>query len=332
MYSENDEPLISVMIPIYNSEKYIGRCIESVIKQSYKNLEIILIDDGSTDNSGKICDKYGKKDNRIKVFHEKNSGVAASRNKALDLAGGKYLIFVDSDDFIFPEMIEILHDDIEEYDTQMAVSDYIEGNGNDFSYEDLSGQLEILFGEEKYRKLFDENKLSFIVPWGRLYKRELFNGLRYPNGKIHEDEYIAHYILERAESISYSRSKFYYYFKEDEGDSSITQSYFSMKRLDCIGALEDRLDFFKKLGNRDLLTLAYDDFLKRFQYYYYGVKYQFSDKNDLAEELFGRYKELYKEGKKYLSFPKKIRYGLFIYMPTVNFYLKKLFKSKSVKR
>ncbi|MCR4745365.1 MAG: glycosyltransferase [Lachnospiraceae bacterium] len=331
MFSENDSPLISVLIPVYNAEKYIGRCIESVQKQEYSNIELILIDDGSTDQSGKICDRYAENDSRIKVFHEKNHGVAVSRNKALDNASGDYLIFVDADDHINSKMITELYRNMTEYNADMSICSYKESSSCEFTAKDIETSVDTISGADKFTGLFGDEKLSFIVPWGRLYKKELFEGLRYPDGKIHEDEYIAHYLLDRAKKITYNKAKLYCYFKEDEGNSSITQSLFSMKRLDCIGALEDRLEFFKKYANESLLEKTYDDFLKRFQYYYYGVKYQFKDKADLAEKLFLRYKELYREGKKYLSSVSRVRYALFIYMPTINYHLKNMMKSKSIR-
>lgn len=328
---EKELPLITVMVPVYNGEKYLERCIDSIQNQSYEKIEIILIDDGSTDKSGSICDRYADGDWRIKVIHQNNIGLASTRNRALEEATGEYLMFVDADDFIHPNMLEILYKDIENNNAQMAIGSYIEGSGEEFPEIAEDVKVSVLTDSEKFKGLFGDQKLQFIVSWGRLYSRALFEDIKYPDGRIHEDEYLAHYLLYRAEKITVNDSKLYYYYKEDGGNESITQSGFSLKRLDCINALEDRLSFFKDYGDAELIALMYDDFLKRFQYYYYGVHYQFPDEADLARNLFDEYKNVYEEGKTMLSAGKRLRYSLFIILPTLNYYLKMIMNSKSIK-
>ena len=118
------DKLISIIVPVYNVEKYVAECIESIIKQTYQNLEILLIDDGSTDNSGKICDKYAEKDKRIKIIHKENGGVSSARNLGLDLAQGEYIAFIDSDDFVSNKYIESLYSAIEHKDAEIVLSKY----------------------------------------------------------------------------------------------------------------------------------------------------------------------------------------------------------------
>ena len=328
---EKGLPLVSVMVPVYNCEKYISRCLNSIINQTYRNLEIIIIDDGSTDKSGKIADEYSEKDCRIHVIHQENSGLASSRNRALAEAKGEYLMFIDADDYLHLHMIDSLYNDIRNNEADMAIGSYLEGGENEFPHIKLSAASDCYFGKDKFKELFGSKKISFICAWGRLYSRNLFDNLKYPDGKIHEDEYLAHYLLDRAKKITYTQTPFYYYFKEKNGKNSITQSSFSMKRLDCIAALEDRLEFFKNYGDNTFLSMMYDDFLKRFQYYYYGVHYQFPDKKELACELFDKYKKIFNEGKALLNPVKRFRYALFLYLPSLNYRLKIIMKSKSIK-
>ena len=177
---END--LISIIIPVYNVEKYINKCLESVINQTYRNLEIILVDDGSEDKSGKICEEISIKDNRIRVIHKENGGLSDARNIGLDNSNGEYIAFIDSDDFIERDMIEFLYYNINKYDADISIcSNYIfdEEECIDNSTKEIKvyNRLEIL-----KEVLLDEKIRSYA--WNKMYKRDLFYNIIFPKGRV----------------------------------------------------------------------------------------------------------------------------------------------------
>lgn len=177
----DSQELISVIIPIYNVEKYLKKCIDSIINQTYKNLEIILVDDGSPDNCGKICDEYAKKDQRIRVIHKKNGGLSDARNAGIDIAKGKYIAFVDSDDYVEKEYIEIMYKELKKNNVKIVqcginkISDNEEIIDN-YGYlkDELINSQRIM--EEKYTKY----PISNVVAWNKLYDIDLFKNIRYP--------------------------------------------------------------------------------------------------------------------------------------------------------
>lgn len=204
--------LISIIIPVYNVEQYLPRCLESIINQSYEKLEIILIDDGSTDNSSQICDCYSKKDKRIVVFHKTNGGLSDARNLGIDKANGEYLSFIDSDDYISENFIETLYYLAEKTHLPISAigfkivndeySDYINENIN-YEIIDSPKSIELLFTNEKYGN----------YAWNKLYKKDLFDNVRYPVGRNMEDLGTTYILFLQCSSIVYSTSKMYFYFQ-----------------------------------------------------------------------------------------------------------------------
>ena len=195
------EDLISVIVPVYNVEQYLERCINSIVNQTYKNLEIILIDDGSTDSSGSICDTLCTSDNRILVIHQDNGGISCARNTGIDHSRGKYVTFVDSDDWIDIRMIEKLYSRIIKDNSQIAFCNfaYVDQQGNE--YYDESDKTDHILDENQFWHDYylKKNDTCYIVSWAKLIRRDVFaNGIRFRVGKIHEDEFIIH------EKIKYS--------------------------------------------------------------------------------------------------------------------------------
>lgn len=192
---KKEDALISVIVPIYNVEKWLRDCVKSILNQTYKNLEIILIDDGSTDRCGQICDQFLEKDSRIKVFHKANGGLSDARNYGLSQASGKYICFVDSDDYIEENMIEKLYLAIRKSDAEVAVCNFL------YQYEVLgktpdpySYQIEkekVLAGKE-FILLKNQKCVFCVVAWNKLYRRDVFYEIQFPVGKVHEDEFIFH--------------------------------------------------------------------------------------------------------------------------------------------
>lgn len=229
---------ISIIVPIYNVEQYLKKCIESIINQTYKNIEIILINDGSKDNSGKIADEYSKNDDRIIVMHKENGGLSDARNCALDIATGDYITFVDSDDYIDIKFCKILHDVIVSKNADMVICEmqHVYKDEDELQNSDKIN-IEEYSGDEAIIKYSDTDN---VVACAKLYKSELFCNLRYELGKIHEDEFMFHKIFYKCKKIIHIDSKLYAYRQRE---NSITKAAYSIKRLDALYALEDRLQF-----------------------------------------------------------------------------------------
>ena len=237
------KPLISVIIPVYNVEKYIKRCLDSVINQTYENLEIILVDDGTPDNSGVICDEYAKKDERIKVIHKENGGLSSARNAGLDIAKGEYISFIDSDDYISDNFIERLYENLSENGAEIAQCGFKRTAKDSEEKDSVSESVKIYSGVEMLGHIHDEKGAETVVVWNKLYKAELFCDVRFPVGKIHEDEATTYKIFYKVKKVAMFDDKNYFYFFNE---NSITNKAFSLKKLDYIDALEERMAFCKE--------------------------------------------------------------------------------------
>lgn len=238
------DELISIIVPVYNVEKYLPKCIESLLKQTYKKLEIILVDDGSTDQSGIICTSYEKLDRRIKVIHKQNGGLSDARNFGLNVAKGKYVTLVDSDDFVEPIMIEYLYTLISKYQADISVCQRNEvEEKNNVIHPHLTVQEEVVDGNRNCMKSFFTNKGIDTVACGKLYKNELFDKVRYPIGKYHEDVFTTYKLIAQAQRIAIGSEHLYNYLIRS---NSISNSSFQMKHLDAIEANKQRSSFIKE--------------------------------------------------------------------------------------
>lgn len=231
--------LISVIVPIYKVEKYLDHCIESIVNQTYKNLEIILVDDGSPDRCPEICEEWALKDNRIKVIHQKNSGSGQARNVALDVASGEFIGFVDSDDFISEYMYERLHSyAVENVDVVECQIISTESDNIDFDYSvDCNVNL---CSKEEALKLHIEDKLFRQTPPNKLYRRTTISDIRFPVGKLIDDEFWTYRVLGNARNLISITSKMYAYRQQSE---SVMHKCFSLQRLQAIEAKSDRLNY-----------------------------------------------------------------------------------------
>lgn len=267
--------LVSIIVPVYNVEKYLERCIDSLVNQTLKDIEIILVDDGSTDSSGRICDEYAKKDKRIKVIHKENGGLSQARNFGLDIANGRYLQFVDGDDFIHKQMVEILYDTIINNNADISICDFDKVYENTkIKYKKLDYNtinVKIYNNIESLNQLYSKDVIKFVIAWNKLYKKELFTNLRYRDGKIHEDEFIIHELLFKSKKVVYIPLKLYYYLQRED---SIMKSTFGIKRLDGLDAYRERIEFFKKINERELVEKAVFIYSREFYIYYYKLKNQ----------------------------------------------------------
>lgn len=227
-------PLITIIVPVYNVEEYLDRCMATIVSQTYQNIEIILVDDGSTDSSGKLCDKYAGKDDRIKVIHQSNQGLSGARNSALNVMKGDYVIFVDSDDEVDVGIVKKLYENIVEFDCDIAESNFV----------DIYGDSKKVRWHKKGKILCDTEKAleydisgvgGVVSACGKLYKRGIFSEVRFPMGKIGEDGYSIVDIVSKAKNIVIdNRPMYLYYHRKD----SITTHNFSEKYFDNIRAYE----------------------------------------------------------------------------------------------
>lgn len=251
-----DEPLISIVIPVYKVEKYIHRCIDSVLNQTYKNLEIILVDDGSPDNCGIICDEYSQKYERIKVIHKKNGGLSDARNVGLNTISGEYIGFIDSDDWIENGYIEKLYRLINKYNADISVCNFIKTSCKDKNLDcNLKVEIKEYTNIQALEQYYDIYSIQMVVAWGKLYKRSLFKDIEFPIGKIHEDEYITYKLFYRSNKVVLTTEPLYYYWQRSD---SIMGLGFNIKgQIDAIDAFEERARFFKKVGLENLSGKTY---------------------------------------------------------------------------
>ena len=256
-------PKISIIVPVYQVERYLKKCVSSVQNQTYTNIQIILVDDGSTDKSPIICDKLAEEDKRIVVIHKKNGGLSDARNAGLKVALGQYIGFVDSDDYIAPRMYEILLKRLEEDQSDIAICDYVrvDERGSQVDNKVKSVIKNKCFSREEFiEELLKPYGGHFVVAWNKLYKKEIFRNLKFPFGKQHEDEFVIHRIIAKCEKITCVNNQLYYYLQRK---GSIMDKGFSIKSMDYGEALIDRYHFTKKMGfvnwkNHTVNRLSYE--------------------------------------------------------------------------
>ena len=239
------EPLISVIIPVYKVEEILHRCVDSVISQTYQNLEIILVDDASPDNCPAICDAYAEKDKRVKVIHKANAGVGEARNTGVDVATGEYLFFLDSDDFITPNAIGVLYNRICQDGSDMAIGRftmyYEDGSTDDHPTEWMKDAL--FTGQELIAQMSQDLQYA-PAPWGKLYKRELFREIRYPQKKCGEDLWVWPMLVNLCDRISVVDEIICYYYQRA---GSIMNTYNAAARKDSLEAHLHVVNFFLQI-------------------------------------------------------------------------------------
>ena len=233
--------LISVIVPVYKVEPYLDKCVQSIVDQTYKNLEIILVDDGSPDNCGAMCDAWAEKDSRIKVIHKENGGLSDARNAGMNVATGQWISFVDSDDWVSADYIGALYRAIHETGAEIAACNIV------ISYGDIEPEesacdatLRVCNAGEAVRDILQGVGFR-AVAWNKLYKTSLLENERYPVGKFHEDEFFTYRILTKAKRLVYVDCPLYAYFQRP---GSIMNSV-SIKHLDVLDAYLERLDFLQ---------------------------------------------------------------------------------------
>lgn len=255
------KPLISVIIPIYKAEKYIEKCVRGVLAQTYQNLEVILVEDGSPDNSGAICDKLASEDVRVRVIHKKNGGAATARNAGLDVMTGEYIAFVDADDYMEENYIETLYTMLVENNAQVSICSFrtVDEHGNviaidalhdvdkegteaDGKQNDLdAGAVAVFTGNEIILQDL-QGHWEHVAPWGKLFKAELYRNVRYPHWFAHEDEPVFIQVFDQVETVVASEVKLYYYVQH--AGSLMNTAYSEKDRTTYLQMWRERIRYY----------------------------------------------------------------------------------------
>ncbi len=249
---------IAIIVPVYKVEKYLSRCVDSILNQTYQDFELILVNDGSPDNCGKICDEYAEKDNRIYVIHKENGGLSDARNAGLDwmFANSKseWLTFVDSDDWIHPQYLEVMLDAVINNGALMSICNYVQAN--ELSSFNMISDYDVILKESEEAYVDDE--IATMPAFTKLYSRVLWKDLRFPKGKLHEDAYITHIPIFSAKKIATVHEKLYFYYYNETG---IMNSSWSPKRMDELDAWKKRLKYLKQNNYKNAYKKDLQSFL-----------------------------------------------------------------------
>lgn len=251
--------LISILTPLYNTEKLLPRCIDSILAQTFPDFELILVNDGSKDGSGSICEEYAAKDSRIHVIHQENCGVSVARNTALDYvmanSDSQWVMFVDSDDWVHPQILETLLKLAQSYQVKVSACGYLETAEGILTV--TPGQLEPKLWDAK--DFYYWQKLLGTVPWGKLYAKDCFEKIRYPAGSYFDDEFVTYRILLAQEKIPMVAAPMYAYYINPEG---LTKRPWIIRRLDVWKAYEQQIQFFEEMGDERLLWSRYREYVE----------------------------------------------------------------------
>ena len=234
---------VSIIVPVYQVENYLHKCVDSILAQTFTDFELILVDDGSKDRSGQICDEYAEMDERVKVIHKENSGPSDTRNRGIEQAAGNYFMFVDSDDYIAPTMVECLYQSILKENADIAACNFLysfeDDRNQDFS---TNIQWEVVSGAEIfYNRKNDRSCGYWTVVWNKLYKSKVFGKLRFRAGKYYEDEFWANDIYQMDIKMVTIPECLYYYRQHGNNSMKTTNS---KKNLDILEALQERIDIY----------------------------------------------------------------------------------------
>ena len=252
-------PSISVIVPVYKVENFLHRCVDNILAQTFEDFELILVDDGSPDNCGAICDEYARKDSRIQVIHQKNGGLSAARNAGIDWAfansDSRWLSFVDSDDWVHPDFLKILYTAAETAHCKISACGFFRTSGEAFP-EQQETEIQYLTADDYYCGKMHGGTTA--VAWNKLYHKSLFRDLRYPIGKLHEDEFTTYRAIYHAEKIAATPVQLYAYYQNPEG---IMQSEWNPRRMHVLEAFEQQIAFAQETEKLRFLKKAVENYL-----------------------------------------------------------------------
>lgn len=286
----DNNSLISIIVPVYNVEKYIKRCVKSIMEQTYSNIEIILINDGSTDRSCEICHELEKEDERIRlIIKEKNEGVSSARNAGLKAAKGEYIAFIDSDDYVSKDYIEVLLCLCMDNNAEISECMLYSGYDDNYQFDNKKNEKEKMYSGVEYLR----NIYSFSASEGflcKLYKKQLFEGIECPDRRIMEDVAVTYKVAYRAKKIVYLHKRLYYYYQS--ADSAL-RSRFELYKLKALQSYEERFNFFIEIGEKELYERAQQQYEAVLLKWYYCVKKNFPEEKQIIKELHKKIKETY---------------------------------------
>lgn len=300
--------LISVIVPVYGAESYLETCVRSIMNQTYKNLEIILVDDKSPDQSGEICDRLAKEDSRIVVIHrETNGGISAARNSGIDVAKGDFIGFSDCDDYMHSRNFEILHRLLEDNQVDIVVADYLEIEDEDNNHKDEeivyeNIHIERYGGVECMNHLLTEKNVKTILPWNKLYRRKVFDaGYRFPDGINGEDDFCIPHLLCAADKVIYTDVVLYYWRKRP---TSYSRS-FKLSRTTYLYVLEEREEFLKDKISDELKHRFFIHYMEILWDFYYLVKINYPEEKERYQSYRKKFQKKYEDNKQFLHISKK---------------------------
>lgn len=247
---------LSIVVPVYKVEPFLDKCIASILTQTFSDFELILVDDGSPDRCGEMCENWARKDSRIRVIHKENGGLSDARNAGIEIAKGEYIGFVDSDDYIKPDMYEVLVENMEKYNADISMCGYADVYSTGVRKESDDTQVYVWDRKEAIRQIL-LGKLLSVHAWVKLYNRKLFVHIKYPKGKISEDAYVIMSLMEQVNVAVFTPKVEYYYVHRND---SINTSRYKEIDLTRIEAHKRNYDFIKK-NYPDLGQLAFDRYI-----------------------------------------------------------------------
>ncbi len=269
--------MITIVVPVYKVEEYLERCVDSILNQTFIDFELLLVDDGSPDNCGKICDEYAEKDSRIFVIHQNNGGLSAARNTGInwfyEQNRSDYITFVDSDDWLHPEYLRILMNGITENHVKISVCNYKRVNAEipHQNYDNI--KCEITSPED----FLVNHSWQYNYAWGKLYHKSVFEDIRYPVGKIFEDTFTTYKVLHKCDEIAYTELQLYYYFQNEQG---ISHSSWKPSELVIFDAMQEQILFYKEKGLKKAYAKEFELFVHHHAYQIVRIK---ENKNDLKK-------------------------------------------------
>lgn len=312
-------PIVSVIVPVYNVERYIRNCLDSLLNQTFHNWEAILVDDGSPDRSGTICDEYAACDSRFKVLHKKNGGQSSARNLAMNYVQGEYMFYLDSDDYLHPDTLQHLVDLAIANNADIVQCNFIRGTDTSFPSVEISEVLNIYDNHSAFTQF-----IAKIIPWGKLYKRDVIGDIRFPEGIINEDDFTTWKYYYNAAKIVVTNLPFYYYTVNPNSTMANQQR---KPNLNYFNAYHERIEFFHNSGENDLEAVSRGQWMKSLVMLYSNK--QLTDKE--RREVKSLFKENYHSPSlKALRIPAKLRivFGIFSVTPMLASQLvKRLYKA-----
>lgn len=318
---END--LISIVVPVYNTEQYLSSCVFSVLNQQYGNFELILVDDGSTDKSAGICDEFADKDSRIKVIHKKNGGLSSARNEGVKAASGKYICFIDSDDIVSNLYLSTLYENAVRNCADVSFCSFCEFCEDAPEFMPTNDVSHIVSKEDLLNRLTtvgaDCVSTSLVVAWNKLIRTEIAKKIYFPLGKWHEDEFYINYLLENADVFVETDAPLYFYRKRDDSIVGINNQL-DIRHIDILDAFEERITLYHRLGDNRLYKKIVSSYRTSIIIQYHNFQH-----TPKASELKNRF---LKSFFKYKSVDLKAIKGYLLFLINSVYYYKKYWKQQ----